>query len=340
MLKKVKELLTNTGPQIRQNNTINFKIFQNNLKHLSYKSFGNINRDKVFYVIRRCPTAGLFSNITFILNHLRICDQMNFIPIVDMRYYPTLYNEPNLIKKTKNAWEYFFKKLNNYSLKKVYQSKNVFLSSLRFEKNMALDMTDNSLSKYFNEIKVRKDIIKKKNIFLKKEFDKKNKVLGVHFRGSTYKTARGHALPPTIKLMIKNIEKLMQKYKYDKIFLVTEEQKFLDALKKKFNSKLIYYNSFRMNKLDSFKIYPRRNHRYLLGEEILIETLILSKCQGLTYIKSNVISAAILFAQKKIKTHEIFLGFNTRNKFFSRYLWFIKSFLPPKLGGIKFLNKK
>lgn len=340
MLKKVKELLTNTGPQISQNNKINFKIFQNNLNYLSFKSFGNINRNKVFYVIRRYPTAGLFSNITFILNHLRICDQMNFIPIIDMRYYPTLYNEPNLIKKTKNAWEYFFKKLNNYSLKKVYKSKNVFLSSLRFEKNMALDMTDTSLSKYFNKIKVRKDIIKKKNIFLKKEFDKKNKVLGVHFRGSTYKTARGHAFPPTIKLMIKNIEKLMQKYKYNKIFLVTEEQKFLDALKKKFNNKLIYYNSFRMNKLDSFKIYPRRNHRYLLGKEILIETLILSKCQGLTYIKSNVISAAIRFAQRKIKTHEIFLGFNTRNKFFSRYLWFIKSFLPPKLGGINFLNKK
>ena len=56
-----------------------------------------------------------------------------------------------------------------------------------------------------------------------------------------------------------------------------------------------------MNNLDSFNIYPRKNHRYLLGEEILIETIILSKCQGLTFIKSNVISAAIMFAKKKNK---------------------------------------
>ena len=182
------------------------------------------------------------------------------------------------------------------------------------------------------------NIMKKKEIRHIPIIDRK-KILGVHFRGSTYKTARGHAFPPTIKLMIKNIETLMQKYKYNKIFLVTEEQKYLSALKKKFGDKLIFYNSFRMNKLDSFKIYPRRNHRYLLGEEILTETLILSKCQGLTYIKSNVISAAIMFSQKKIETHEMFLGFNSRNKFFSNYLWFIKSFLPGKFGGLKFINK-
>ena len=97
MLKKVKKLLTNTGPKILKNNKINSKIFHNNLNQLNYKSFGNINRNKIFYVIRRYPTAGLFSNITFILNHLKICDQMNFIPIIDMRYYPTLHNQVNKI---------------------------------------------------------------------------------------------------------------------------------------------------------------------------------------------------------------------------------------------------
>ena len=95
-----------------------------------------------------------------------------------------------------------------------------------------------------------------------------------------------------------------------------------------------------MYNLDSFKIFPRKNHRYLLGEEILIETLILSKCQGLTFVKSNVISAAIAFSKNKIKLHEIFFGLNSRNKFLSKYLWYIKSMLPAKLGGLKYINKK
>ena len=339
MLRKIREIFTNTGPKILVNQKLK-NIDYNALNSLHYKSFGKLNKNKIFYIIRRNPTAGFFSNITFILNHLKICENFNFIPIIDMENYPTLHNEIKSIKNVKNSWEYYFKKLNNYSLKEIYKSKNVFLSSTRFEKNMSLDMTDDQLSKYFNKIKLKKNIIKKANRFIKKEFKKNNKILGVHFRGSTYKTARGHAFPPTIDLMVKNIDLLMQKYKYNKIFLVTEEEKYLKALKKKFKEKLLFYKSFRMNNIDSFKIYPRKNHRYLLGEEILVETLILSKCQGLTYIKSNVISAAIMFAKKKIKSHEIFFGLNTRNKYLSKYLWFIKSILPTKFGGLEFLDKK
>ena len=47
-----------------------------------------------------------------------------------------------------------------------------------------------------------------------------------------------------------------------------------------------------------------------------------------------------MFAKKKIKLHEIFLGLNTRNKYLSKYLWLIKSILPTKFGGLKLLDKK
>ncbi len=339
MLKKIREIFTNTGPKILANKKLK-KINLGYSNKLNYKSFGKLNKNKIFYIIRRNPTAGFFSNITFILNHLKICENFKFIPIIDMQNYPTLHNEDRSINNTKNAWEYYFKKLNNYSLKEIYKSKNVFLSSTKFEKNMSLDMTNDSISMYFKKIKLKNSIIKKVNKYIEKKFDKNNKILGVHFRGSTYKTARGHAFPATIDLMIKNIDLLMQNYGYSKIFLVTEEEKYLKALQKKFKDKILFYKSFRMKNLDSYKIYPRKNHRYLLGEEILVETLILSKCQGLTYIKSNVISAAIMFAKKKIKTHEIFFGLNTRNKYLSKYLWFIKSVLPIKLGGLEFLDKK
>jgi hypothetical protein len=201
-------------------------------------------------------------------------------------------------------------------------------------------MSDNKISKYINKLRVKKEILKKINNFSKKNFMKKHKILGVHYRGSTYKTARGHGFPLTTDLMIKNIETLIQNFDYEKIFLVTEEEEYLYALNKKFKNKIVFYNSFRMKQLDSFKIYPRKNHRYLLGEEILIETILLSKCDGLTFIRSNVISAAIIFAKKKLKLHEMYLGLNSRNKFFSKYLWYIKSNLPEYLGGLKISYKK
>ena len=340
MLKKIKEIFTNTGPKILIGKKLNSKIEINNLSQIYFKSFGKLNKNKIFYIIRRNPTAGFFSNITFVLNHLKICKEMNFIPIIDMKNYPSLHNEVNIIKNTKNSWEYYFEKLNKYSLDEVYKSKNVYLSSKKFQKKMFIDMTDAKISKYFSKIKVKKEILQKIDNFYKKKFKRNDKILGVHFRGSTYKTARGHGFPLTKDLMIKNIQFLLKKFNYNKIFVVTEEQEYLKILKENFKDKLIYYNSFRMKKLDSFKIYPRKNHRYLLGEEILIETVLLAKCDGLTFIKSNVISAAKMFAKKKIKFHEIYLGLNTRNKFFSKYLWFIKSILPSYFGGLKVSYKK
>lgn len=326
-------------------NNVNFKLSDEQLvslqdnKKIEYKSFGKLNSRKKFYVIRRYPSAGFFSNITYVLNHLKLCDKLKYTPVIDMLNYPTIYNEFKILKLSRNSWEYFFEKLNKYSLHDVYKSKNVYLSKLKFEKNMSLDMTDRSIKKYFKKIKVKKDIILKSEKFYKKNFKKRNyKLLGIHLRGSTYKTARGHAFPPTPELMINYIEKLIKKHNYKKLFLVTEEKKYLYKFIRHFGNRCIFYNSYRMNNIDSFKVYPRKNHRYRLGEEILIEAMLLSKCDGLTFIKSNVISAAINFSKKKIRLHEIFLGHNSRNRLIAGWLWYLKKHLPKNLYGLKILK--
>ena len=50
------------------------------------------NKNKVFYVIKRSPGSG-FSNFAYTLNHLNISKILNFIPIVDMKNYKTIYND-------------------------------------------------------------------------------------------------------------------------------------------------------------------------------------------------------------------------------------------------------
>ena len=130
---------------------------------------------------------------------------------------------------------------------------------------MIKDMTKKKIRGNFRYIKIKKYFQKAEN-FYQKNVNRKNKVLGIHFRGSTYKVARGHAFPFNVKIMIKTIYSLINKYKYDKILLVTEEKKYLNVIKKEFGDKCIYYNSFRMNKQDLFRIYPRKLHRYRLGK--------------------------------------------------------------------------
>ena len=69
-----------------------------------------MNPKKFFYVIRRSPGAGLFSNFIYVLNHLVISEQNGFIPIIDMENFTTIYNEKEKIDNTFNAWEYYFEK--------------------------------------------------------------------------------------------------------------------------------------------------------------------------------------------------------------------------------------
>ena len=74
---------------------------------------------------------------------------------------------------------------------------------------------------------------------------------------------------------------------------------------------LFLKKTYRSDKNDAFNIYPRFLHRFKLGRDILLETLLLSKCDALVYVTSNVSSAAIawqLNPNQKIKYHENYCG--------------------------------
>ena len=92
---------------------------------------------------------------------------------------------------------------------------------------------------------------------------------------------------------------------FDAIFLCTEEKRYLELFRKKFNEKLFYIESFRSNLDNAFKLYPRKNHRYKLGKEILIETLILSKCNTFLHIDTNVSLFVKFFSKNSFPKFEI-----------------------------------
>ena len=52
-----------------------------------------MNPDKIFYIIKRTPGTGLFSNVLFVLNHLIKAKKLGYIPFVDMQNFHTIYNE-------------------------------------------------------------------------------------------------------------------------------------------------------------------------------------------------------------------------------------------------------
>ena len=300
-------------------------------------SFGEKNPDLVFYVIKRTPGTGFFSNILFVINHIIKANKNGYIPVVDMENFPTIYNEYNEIFKTKNSWEYYFENLSSINLEEVYKSKNVIISSNNFENEFELDLISNEIKYEFKKnLKIKKKFTNIIDYLSKKYFDG-SKVLGIHFRGTSYKRSPGHPFPATKKQMLNAINHLLTNEKYDKIFLVTEEEYYKNFLEKKFKGKIFYLSSsFRSYKNDAFTIYHRKNHRYKLGREALIEANLLSRCDGLVYVTSNITSAAIAWNYNKSqKRYLINNGFNSKNIISSQFLWYLKKVMPKNFGGFK-----
>ena len=303
---------------------------------INLNSFGNLNKKKIFYVIRRSPGAGLFSNLIYVLNHLKIASRHNFIPFVDMQNFFTIYNEINKVDKTLNSWEYYFKQVSNHSIDEIFKSKKVIITNNTFYKDFSHKISNREYRKLASKfIKINKKFIIYANKFIKNNFEKKT--LGVHYRGTSYKTSANHPFPATKKQVLECCETLIKKYDYKKIFLCTEDKYIFEELNKKFKKKICFIkSSYRSYYDDAFKKNPRINHRYNLGKEILIETLILSKCHGFLHAETNVSEfVKFLDEKKKIKYFYLNNGTNSSNEFIAKWLWYYKNTFPSFLGGFK-----
>jgi len=310
------------------------KINLDNDPKYDFFSYGNNNPNKIFYVIRRSPGAGLFSNLIYVVNHLLIAEKHDFIPIIDMENYPTIYNENKIINHTKNSWLYYFEPVSKYSLHEVYRSKNVILSKNKFYESFTHEIFKSKiLLKLSKKIIIKKYIKQKVKNFLKKNSINKYNTLGIHYRGTSYKDSANHPFPPTYKQLVTKINKLIKENNFKKIFFATEDREMFDLILKKYENRIIFFNSFRSFKDDAFKKYNRPNHRFKLGEEILIESLILAECHTFLYVQTNV-STFVRYLRKKDQVLiPLNNGFNSSNEYIAKWLWYIKKFLPKKLGG-------
>ena len=84
-------------------------------------------------------------------------------------------------------------------------------------------------------------------------------------------------------------------------------------------------NNYRSFMNNTFKNYPKL-HRFKLGEEILLEALIMSKCNSFLYTNSNV-SEFVKFLDNKRKKLIVLIdnGFNSSNEYLARWLWYCKN---------------
>jgi len=288
-------------------------------------SFGNLNPEICFYVIRKRPPGnGFFANVNFVLSGIMKAKSMGLVPVVDMEnYWMDEMNEIKKINNSHNSWCYFFEQISPYDLKEVYKSKNVILSkgsrilgdSHWFSDKTHLYSTNTALINLIkNEvdscIKLNKStLVKFEKVKLDLAFNPSD-TLAVFYRGTGYKLSTAGNLPiPTYNFVLKSIKDFCKEKSLSKIFLVTEDFEFYLFLLNEIGSEIIVKN-IRFDKqltLDEWNtIQTNSDNSVRMGYEknltYLIEILLISLCKNAAVSLSN--ATVFMLANRKLENKD------------------------------------
>ena len=109
---------------------------------------------------------------------------------------------------------YNITKINIFSINNYY---------LIYVNNNMIIFWNNFVKKY---VSIKSEILKEANKNMKKLFGKSSNILGVKIRGTDYLSIRpkGHSISPKTEIVISDVKSMDQQYKYDFIFLSTEDE--------------------------------------------------------------------------------------------------------------------
>ena len=267
-----------------------------------------------YYVIRRgAGGQGFFSNYKWVMAEIIFAVQNEMIPVVDMKHWRSHYQNGTY----SNGWTIFFEQPFGVDLKEVYREKhNYILSPLheyRYEiadifsreygmpTSKAVTYLNPYIEKYMH---IKPDIINPirnrcHHIFTRYEY-----VLGIHYRGTDMRVEHdGHFISKNENEYVKQVGQHIEHLSTKKtaLFIASDEMSVIKLFHESFPQLDIITNtSYRANDsntegIHNSKSHIRKNHRILLGKEVIEDAYFLSKCNSLVCGKSNVSAVAIIW---------------------------------------------
>ena len=280
-------------------------------RYIEKKHITDRNKD-IYYIIRRKPLwEGFFSNYFYVLSNIIYADQHGWKSVVDMQNYPTLYSEENEYHGILNSWEYYFKQPDRIHIEEAYASGNYVLSKNQYYGDLGVPVyhinqghiTEEMVRKLYllqsERIPVHKEILDECSSLYKK-YISDQECIGVHIRGTDMNEKRKfHSIPPRIINISNKVDELLEGRRNFRIFLWCDEIDAVNWFKEKYGDMVFSLNAYRSSGHSSVGIHKqnfnRSHHHYLLGREVLLDALLLSKCDYLICGVSNVTSAAVMF---------------------------------------------
>ena len=256
--------------------------------------------------------SGFFSNFFCVISMLYEVDEIGIEPYIDFSntafvegYNP--YQDKYTPVNAQNPWDWWF-----YQNPLENSSKQISIaySNNRFNVNRKIWGIDEIVqAKYLNNkyIKIRENILDSVNIYYNQNFANKV-VLGVMARGTEMNKIHPEYGNQTIHDYLKKTKEVLRKHKeINCIYLVSEDLTNIKIFQKEFPDLIFNKDVFRRTTEDldytvEFPLWPcldqsRENHNRLLGEEMLLQALLLGKCDYLIAKVCGTASAAVFFAE-------------------------------------------
>lgn len=267
---------------------------------VKYEHRGDFFVGKTVYIITisECwKTGGYCYLLRMTLLHMAYADRMKFIPYVD---WPKdiAYAEEYPINGVWNSFEYFFE--NGGITKEQAERSDLLVRSKIYD--ALFYKSKQSYMVEEEEIELLSCMIKKYLYFNKNgqkeigdiavKIKERGKVLGVHVRGTDYrKNYNKHPKEVTVEEYLDKAIEIFYQGRYEFVFLATDEENVIDKFASAFGKKLIFHEVYRSASEKPVHLnndIQRKNNKYLLGKEILLDLYSLSWCDGLIAGMSNV----------------------------------------------------
>jgi len=211
---------------------------------------------------------------------------------IDLSNWKLYQNKPN-----DNVWEYYFEQYYKNCDNNIKMNLSTLVNYA--DRFRALTIIRNDIK----TLKVKKHILEKIAIY--DSYFKNKRVLGIHKRGTDSGEHRP-ILP--IEEYYKEIDKIINEYDY--LYVCGDEKDSVEKFKERYSDKIfIYESAFRSDsKHPIHKLNPSTGVKfftdcepYKQGEDVLIEAILLSKCNYLLLTDSNVAFFSIYYNNNRFK---------------------------------------
>jgi len=249
--------------------------------------------EKLIYVVMPGNRyAGLMSYFVQAISNLKLVDntehKMYFKYDHNMRYLD--------LTQGGNVWEYYFEQ--PFTLTQNDIETHKILKDVWFDGGLIVpqypsseinNIAFNLIQKY---VKLKPHITEKINNFLNTYTNPSDKILSIHKRG----TDHINDSPETpLHVYFKAVDEIIDNYQ--KLLVCSDEQYSVDIFKKRYGSnRVISYDSIRALEKTTIGIHQSMGllSPYKMGEDVIIETFLMSKTHKMIKTVSNVSNSALL----------------------------------------------